>query len=83
MSITAIAFTFVSMGAFAYLMWILVQNQEKNDPKFEEKLAADDRRAKANRQAAGMESSQTIGQVGKASKQVQEQSTQEPPKHAP
>ena len=47
MSITAIAFTFVSMGAFAFLMWTIVQKQEKNDPKFEEKLAADDRRAKA------------------------------------
>ncbi len=65
MSVTAIAFTFLSMGAFAFLMWTLVQKQEKNDPKFEEKLAADDRRAKANRQAVG---------------QIQQQSPQEPPK---
>jgi len=80
MSFTAIAFTFVSMGAFAYLMWTLVQKQEKNDPKFEEKLAADDRRAKANRQAAGMEAGASTGQVPK---QIEPQSPIEPPKHAP
>ncbi|MSR33265.1 MAG: hypothetical protein EXS12_00435 [Phycisphaerales bacterium] len=83
MSITAITFTFLSMGAFAFLMWTLVQKQEKNDFKFEEKLAADDRRAKANRQAAGMESGAAIGQAEAAPKQVQRQSPQEPPKPAP
>ena len=80
MSITAIAFTFFSMGAFAFLMWTLVQKQEKNDPKFEEKLAADDRRAKANRQAAGMEAGAATGQVPK---QIAPQLPTEPPKHTP
>ena len=80
MSFTAIAFTFLSMGAFAFLMWTLVQQQDKNDPKFEEKLAADDRRAKANRQAAGMEAGAATGQVPKP---IAPQSPTEPPKHAP
>ena len=80
MSFTAIAFTFLSMGAFAFLMWTSVQKQEKNDPKFEEKLAADDRRAKANRQAAGMEAVAATGQVPK---QIASQVPIEPPKHGP
>ena len=68
------------MGAFAFLMWTLVQKQEKNDPKFEEKLAADDRRAKTNRQAAGMEAGAATGQVPK---QIAPQLPTEPPKQAP
>ena len=80
MSVTAIAFTFLSMGAFAFLMWTIVQKQEKNDPKFEEKLAADDRRAKANRQAAGMEAGAATGQVPK---QIAPQLPTEPAKHTP
>ncbi|MCE9619142.1 MAG: hypothetical protein K8R92_04465 [Planctomycetes bacterium] len=51
-SMLVIAFTFLSMGAVAVLMWKLVQKQEQQDPDFEQKLAADDRRARANRQAA-------------------------------
>ena len=78
MSFIAIAFTFLSMGAFAFLMWTLVQNQEKNDPKFEEKLAADDRRAKANRQAAGMEAGAATRPVPK---QIAPELPTEPPKH--
>jgi len=57
-----------------------VQKQEKNDPKFEEKLAADDRRAKANRQAAGMEAGAATGQVPN---QIAPQLPTEPAKHKP
>ena len=58
-----------------------MQKQEKNDPKFEEKLAADDRRAKANRQAAGMEAGAATGQVPNqiAVKDMATKVSEEPP----
>jgi hypothetical protein len=52
MSLLVIGITFLSMAAVGVLIWRLVQNQEVNDPRFESKLKADERRAKANRSRA-------------------------------
>jgi hypothetical protein len=46
------AITFVAMAIVAWLLWRLLAHQESRDTGFQRRLEADDRRARANRQAA-------------------------------
>jgi hypothetical protein len=46
------AFTFLAFGVIAWALWRLLHRQESADPEFQRRLQADDRRARANRQAA-------------------------------
>jgi hypothetical protein len=44
--------TFLAFGVIAWALWRLLTRQEAGDPEFQRRLQADDRRARANRQAA-------------------------------
>ena len=50
------ALSFLSMGILAVVIWRILRHQEKSDPSFERHLDADDRRARANRNAAARDS---------------------------
>lgn len=43
---------FLTMGVIAVVIWRLLSRQERADPDFERRLQADERRARANREAA-------------------------------
>jgi len=44
--------SFLAMGILAWALWRLLARQEAQDPAFDRRLRADDRRARANREAA-------------------------------
>jgi len=44
--------TFLGFGVATWALWRLLNRQESADPEFQRRLQADDRRARANRQAA-------------------------------
>jgi hypothetical protein len=44
--------SFLAMGILAWVLWRLLARQEEADPEFQKRLQADDRRARANREAA-------------------------------
>ena len=46
------ALSFLAMGFMAWVIWRLLARQEQADPDFERRLKADERRARANREAA-------------------------------
>jgi len=43
--------TFVAFGVAAWTLWRLLNRQEAGDPDFERRMKADERRARASRQA--------------------------------
>jgi hypothetical protein len=43
--------TFVAFGVLAWALWRLLNRQEAGDPGFERRMKADERRARASRQA--------------------------------
>ncbi|MFZ4722865.1 MAG: hypothetical protein ACOYMI_06915 [Phycisphaerales bacterium] len=44
--------SFLAMGILAWVLWRLLARQEEADPSFQKRLQADERRARANREAA-------------------------------
>ena len=46
------ALSFLSMAILAVVIWRILRHQETSDASFERRLKADDRRARANREAA-------------------------------
>jgi hypothetical protein len=44
--------SFLAMGILAWVLWRLLARQEQGDPDFQKRLQADERRARANREAA-------------------------------
>lgn len=44
--------SFLAMGILAWVLWRLLARQEEADPDFQKRLQADERRARANREAA-------------------------------
>jgi hypothetical protein len=46
------ALSFLAMAVLAAVLWRILRRQEQSDPDFERRLEADDRRARANREAA-------------------------------
>jgi hypothetical protein len=44
--------SFLAMGILAWMLWRLLARQEEADPDFQKRLQADERRARANREAA-------------------------------
>ena len=53
------ALSFLAMGILAMVLWRILRHQESSDPSFERRLDADDRRARANRNAAARDSAGT------------------------
>lgn len=47
---------FLAMGIVAFVIWRVLSRQESSDPGFERRLKADERRARANREAAARDS---------------------------
>ena len=47
---------FLTMIVLAIALWRLLSRQEESDPGFQRRLEADDRRARANREAAARSS---------------------------
>ena len=48
--------SFLAMGILAWVLWRLLARQEESDPSFQKRLQADERRARANREAAARQS---------------------------
>ena len=46
------ALSFLTMAILALVIWRILRRQEAADPSFERRLKADERRARANRDAA-------------------------------
>ncbi|MBM4006433.1 MAG: hypothetical protein FJ292_02545 [Planctomycetes bacterium] len=44
--------SFLAMGILAWVLWRLLARQEEADPDFQKRLRADERRARANREAS-------------------------------
>ena len=44
--------TILSMLALGWIVWVTVQKQEERDERFQEKLRADDERARRGREAS-------------------------------
>jgi hypothetical protein len=49
--------SFLAMGILAWVLWRLLARQEQADPSFQKRLQADERRARANREAAARQGS--------------------------